>query len=109
MEGKEFEDMGIEGKPCKVIISNGMTFFLKKGQHGAIAQLCSLYIQTSKPSIPLDLQKVIENHSKVFEDIPKGLPHTQEHGHAFHLILGSLPPTLDLTDTPMSRRVRLGT
>jgi hypothetical protein len=53
-----------------------MTKLLKKGHQGIIAQLCSLYVQTSKPSIPQDLQRIIDKHSKVFEDIPKGLPPT---------------------------------
>jgi hypothetical protein len=73
LEGKEIELRGITGKPGKVIRSNGMKKLLKKGHQGVIAQLCSLYVQTSKPSIPLDLQGIIDKHSKVFEDTPKGL------------------------------------
>jgi hypothetical protein len=76
LEGNEIELRGITGKPSKVISSNGMKRLLKKGHRGIIAQLCSLYVQTSKTSIPLDLQGIIDNHSKVFEDIPKGLPPT---------------------------------
>jgi hypothetical protein len=53
-----------------------MKKLLKKVHQGVIAQLCSLDVQTSKPSIPLDLQRIIAKHSKVFEDIPKGLPPT---------------------------------
>jgi hypothetical protein len=53
-----------------------MTKLLKKGHQGVIPQLCSLYVQRSKPSIPLDLEGIIDKHSKVFEDIPKGLPPT---------------------------------
>jgi hypothetical protein len=56
--------------------SNGMTKLLKKGNQGVIAQLYSLYVQTSKPYIPLYLQGIIDKHSKVFEDITKGLPPT---------------------------------
>jgi hypothetical protein len=74
LEGKEIELRGIIGKPGKVISSNGMTKLLKKGNQGVIAQLCSLDVQTSKPSIPLYLQGIIDKHSKVFEDIPKGFP-----------------------------------
>jgi hypothetical protein len=55
LEGKEIELRGITGKPNKVISSNGMTKLLKKGHQGVNAQLCSLDVQTSKPSIPLDL------------------------------------------------------
>jgi hypothetical protein len=71
-----------------------MTKLLKKGHQGVISQLCSLDVQTSKPSIPLDLQGIIDKHSKVFEDIPKGLPPTQNHDHDIHLIPGSVPPNI---------------
>ena len=73
LEGKEFELKSIEGKHCKLISSNNMAKLLKNGQHGVIAQLCSLNVQTSKEYVPLDLQIVIETHSNVFADIPKGL------------------------------------
>ena len=39
-------------------------------------------------------QKVLENHSKVFET-PKGLPHIRDHDHAIHLIPGSVPPNIE--------------
>jgi hypothetical protein len=94
LEGKEIELRGITGKPGKVISSNGMKKLLKKGNQGVIAQLCSLDVQTSKPSIPLDLQGIIDKHSKVFEDIPKDLPPTRNHDHDIHLILGSVPPNI---------------
>jgi len=76
LEGKKIELRGITGKPDKVIISNGMKKLLKKGHQGVIAKLFSLDVQTSKPSIPQDLQRMIDKHSKVFENIPKGLPPT---------------------------------
>jgi hypothetical protein len=66
LEGKENELKGITGKPSKVIISNAMSKLLKKGHHGLILQLCSLDVQPSNPSIPLDIQGVIDKHSKVF-------------------------------------------
>jgi hypothetical protein len=91
LDGKEFELRGITGKPSKVVSSNGMKKLLKKRHHGVIVQLCSLYVQTSKPYIPLDLQGIINKHSKVFEDIPKGLPPTRNHDHDIHLIPGSVP------------------
>jgi hypothetical protein len=75
-----------------VISSNGMTKLLKKGHQGVISQLFSLDIQTSKTSIPQDLQGIIDKHSKVFEDIPKGIPPTRNHDHEIHLIPGSVPP-----------------
>ena len=76
LEGKEIELRGITRKPSKVISSNGMKKLLKKGHQGVISQLCSLDVQTSKPSSPQDLQRIIDNNSKEFEDIPKGLPAT---------------------------------
>jgi gas vesicle protein len=94
LEGKKIELRGITWKPSKVISSNGMTKLLKKGNQGIIAQLCSLDVQTSKTSIPQDLQRIIDKHSKVFEDIPKGLPPTRNHDHEIHLIPGSVPPNI---------------
>eukprot|EP00253_Pinus_taeda_P027082 PITA_27082 len=79
------------GKMGKIIISNGMEKILNKEKRDAIAQLCSLEVPTSKSSISPDLQKVLDNHSKVFET-PKGLPPI--HDHAVYLILGSVPPNI---------------
>ena len=91
-KGKEVELRGITGKPRKIISSNGMTKLLKKEQWGVIAQLCSLDVSTSK-SISLDLEKVLDNHSKVFET-PKGLPPIRDHDHATRLIPRSVPPNI---------------
>jgi hypothetical protein len=84
-KGREIELRGVKGIPLKVIISNIMTQLLKKGHHGVLGQLCSLDFQTYRTSILVDLQKVINNHSKVFEEIPKGLPPNQDHDHAINL------------------------
>ena len=65
----------------------------KKEQRGIIAQLFSLEVPTSKSSISADLQKFLDNHSKVFET-PKGLPPIRGHDHAIHLIPGSVPPNI---------------
>ena len=70
-----------------------MTKLLNKEQRGVIAQLCSLEVPTSKSSISPDLQKVLDNHSKVFET-PKGLPPIHDHDHDIHLIPGSSPPNI---------------
>jgi hypothetical protein len=94
LEGKEIELRDITRKPSKVIRSNGMTKLLKKGNQGVVAQLCSLYFQTYKPSISLYLQGIIDKHSKVFEDIPKGIQPTQNHDHDIHLIPGIFPPNI---------------
>ena len=71
-----------------------MKKFLKKGHHGVIAQLCSIEMHTPQSAISPYLQKVIDKHSKVFEDIPKGLPPIRDHDHAIHLIPGSVPPNI---------------
>ena len=92
-EGKEVELRGTVGKLGRIISSNGMTKLLKKEQRGVIAQLCSLDVSTLQSSISPDLQKVLDNHSKVFET-PKGLPPIRDHDHAIHLIPGSVPPNI---------------
>jgi len=91
--GKEVELWGITGKPGKIISSNFMTNLLKKEQRGVIVQLCSLEVPTSKTSISTDLQKFLDNHSKVFET-PKGLPPIHDYDRAIHLIPGSVPPNI---------------
>ena len=70
-----------------------MTNIMKKYWRGVIAQLCSLEVPTSKSSISPDLQKFLDNHSKVFET-PKWLPPIRDHDHDIHLIPGSFPPNI---------------
>jgi hypothetical protein len=74
MECKEIELRCIERKLSKVIIYNIIEEILNKGNHGLIGQLFSLDVQTFRPSALMDLQKVINNHSKVFEEIDEVLP-----------------------------------
>ena len=50
-------------------------------------------VPTSKSSIYPDLQKVLDNHSKVFET-PIGIPPIRDHDNAIHLITGSVPPNI---------------
>ena len=71
LEGKEIELRGITGKPGKVISSNGMTKLLKKGHQGIIAKICSLDVQTSKLSIPQDLQRILIRIPKYLKIFPK--------------------------------------
>ena len=80
-------------KPGKIINSNGMTKLLKKEQRGVIEQLCSLDVSTPELSISPDLQKVLDNHFKVFET-PKGLPPMRDHDHSIHLIPRGVPPSI---------------
>ena len=54
----------------------------------------SLDVQTSNFPISPDLQRVINNHSKVFEDIPKGIAPIPDFDHAIPLIIGSIPPNI---------------
>jgi hypothetical protein len=72
LEGKEIELRGITGKLGKVISSNDMKKLLKKGHQGVIAQLCSLDVQTSKPSI-LNISKgsliSIPKYLKIFPKV----------------------------------------
>ena len=70
-----------------------MKNLLKKEKRGIISQLCSLEVPTSKSSISPDIQKVLDNHSKVFET-PKGLPPILDHDHGILLIPGSVPPNI---------------
>jgi len=91
IEGKKIELRGIIGKPRKIINSNVITHILKKEQRGVISKFSSLDVQTCKSSISLDLQRVLDNHSKVFETL-KGIPHIRYHDHDIHLISGSDPP-----------------
>jgi hypothetical protein len=92
LDGKEMELRGSQGKTCKMIISNSMKKLIKNGHHGVIAQFFSLDVQAYISFAPLDTQTIIINHSKVFGEIPKGLPPTQDHDHDIHFQSGSLPP-----------------
>ena len=42
----------------------------------------------------MDIQILIDNISKVFGEMPKGLPPAQDHDHAIHLQQGSVPPNV---------------
>ena len=42
----------------------------------------------------MDLQRVVDKKSKVFENIPRGLPPTQYFDHVIHLIPESVPPNI---------------
>jgi hypothetical protein len=104
LEGKEIELRGIQGKPSKLISSNNMTKLLKNGHCGVIAQLFSLDVQTSISSTPMDLQKVINNNSKIFGEMPKGIPLARDHDHVIHLQSGSVPPNIRPYKYPYAQR-----
>jgi len=67
-----------------------MTKVLKKEHHVVVAHLYSLYVQTSITFAKVDLQIVINNHSKVFGELPKSLPLAQDHDY-------NIPPTIPNT------------
>jgi len=106
-EGKEVELRGIAGKPGKLINSNGMIKLQRKEQQGVISQLCSLEVPTLKSSISPDLQKVLDNHSKVFET-PKGPPPIRDHDNVIHLIPGSVPPNIRPYRYPYAQKGEIG-
>ena len=59
-----------------------MQKLLKKGENGFVAQLCSLEVSQSKALTHPDLQAIIDRHSIIFGDMPKGLPPKRDHDHA---------------------------
>jgi len=91
---KEIDLRGIQEKPSKVISSNRMRKLLKKVHHHVISQLCSLDVQASIFSTLLDIQIVINNHSKVSGEIPKARPPAQDHHHDIHLQPRNVPPNI---------------
>eukprot|EP00253_Pinus_taeda_P005850 PITA_05850 len=75
-------------------------------QRGIITQLCSLEVPTLKPSISPDLQKVLDDHSKVFET-PKGLQPICDHDHDIHLIPRSVPPNIRPYRYPYAQKTKI--
>jgi len=60
-------------------------------------------VPTSKSCISPYLQKVLDNHSKVF-GTPKGLPCIHDHDHAIHFISRSVPPNIRPYRYPYAQR-----
>jgi hypothetical protein len=52
----------------------------------------------------LYLQGIIDKNSKVFEDIPIGLPPNHDHDHVIHLIPRSVPPNIRPYRYPYSHK-----
>ena len=80
---------------------------LKKEHQGVIAQFLSLDVLTFEYSIFIDLQKVTEKYSKVFEYITKGIPPPGDHDHPIHLILGSVPPNIKPCKDPYGQKTEI--
>eukprot|EP00253_Pinus_taeda_P034494 PITA_34494 len=68
-------------------------FFMKFYAEGKEVELRDIVGKSGKIISSNDLQKVLDNHSEVFET-PKGLPPIHDHYHAIYLILGSVPPNI---------------
>ena len=68
-----------------------MKFFLKWIHHSVITQLSSLDVKPSTPCRQVELQRVINHHSKVFCDIPKFLSPTHCHEPVVYLQLEIFP------------------
>jgi hypothetical protein len=71
-----------------------MQKLLQKGANGFVAQLCSLEVSPFNDPTHPNLQAIIEQHSVVFEDIPKGLPPKRDHDHSIQLVLGIQKPNI---------------
>eukprot|EP00253_Pinus_taeda_P035341 PITA_35341 len=93
---------------CQVMVANGGTINFSAKCHNIKISMGEYVLTIPILSIPLggvdviigfqwlqsmDPQKVLDNHSKVFET-PKGLPPIFDHDHAIHLIPGSVPPNI---------------
>ena len=72
-----------------------MQKLLKKGVDGIVAQLCSFEVSQSNALTHPDLQAIIDQHSVILGDMPKGLPSKRENDHAIQLVLGSQPPNIE--------------
>ena len=68
-----------------------MTILLTKGKQGVITQLYSLYVQTCKAPISPDIQRVLKNPSKIFEDIQISHPPIRDLDNNIKLNLGIFP------------------
>eukprot|EP00253_Pinus_taeda_P007175 PITA_07175 len=75
------------------IAFNFQELFMKFFVEGKEVELRGIAGKSRKIISSNDLQKVLDNHSKVFET-PKGLPPICDHDHAIHLIPGSVPPNI---------------
>eukprot|EP00253_Pinus_taeda_P009120 PITA_09120 len=75
------------------IAFNFQELFMKFSTDGKEVELRGIIGQPRKIISSKDLQKVLDNHSKVFET-PKGLPPIRDQDHAIHLIPRSVPPNI---------------
>eukprot|EP00253_Pinus_taeda_P023196 PITA_23196 len=72
---------------------NSQELFMKFSTEGKEVELRGIARKPGKIISSNDLQKVLDNHSKVFET-PKVLPPIRDHDHAINLIPGSVPQNI---------------
>eukprot|EP00253_Pinus_taeda_P035146 PITA_35146 len=85
------------------IVFNFQELFMKFSVEGKQLELRGIVGKTGKIISSKDLQKVLDNHSKVFKT-SKGLPPIRDHDHAIHLIPGSVPPNITLYIYPYAQK-----
>ena len=85
---------GLKEKSPQMVISHQMQKLLKKCADGFVAQLCSLKVSQCNALTHLDLQAIIDHHSVILGDMPKGLPPKRDHDHIIQPVPGSQPPNI---------------
>eukprot|EP00253_Pinus_taeda_P013528 PITA_13528 len=115
---KEFNFFLYPAPECQVMATNGGTVNCSRKCHNIKLSMGEYVLNSSMFSIPmgganavlgvqwlqsLDLQIVLENHSKVFET-PKGLPPIRDQDHAIHFIPRSVPPNIRLYRYPYAQK-----
>ncbi len=93
-KGKVVELRGLKAKSSQMVSSHQMQKFLKKGVDGFVAQLCSLEVSQSNALTHPNLQAIIDRHSVILGDMPKGLPPKRDHAHAIQLVPMSQPTNI---------------
>eukprot|EP00253_Pinus_taeda_P007411 PITA_07411 len=80
-------------QPLGTISFNFQELFMKFSAEGKEVELRGIARKPGNIISSNNLQKFLDNHSKVFET-PKGLPPMRDHDHAIHLIPRSVPPNI---------------
>ena len=91
---KVVELRGLKEKSPQMVSSHQMQKLVKKGADGFVAQLCSLKVSQSNALTHPDSQAIIDRHSVILGDMPKGLPPKRDHDHAIQLVLWSQLPNV---------------
>ena len=66
-----------------------------------------LDVETFRHSITIDIQTLIDNHSKVFREMNKGIMPTQYYYHAIQLQIGNVPPNIKPYRYPYARKSQI--